>query len=194
MNRHEFISELKERLYKLPPEELQEALEYYEQYFEEAGADHEQEALAKLGTPAQAAAQIIGNFSIKAPERSQNSAKTGLSTLWLVVLAIFASPIALPLAVAAAAVALSLVIVLLSVLLSVGASGLAVLVAGAAGLIVSIPLLFYSAGNALFYGGAGLFCLGFGAALLIATVYISKKCFNWLAGWLGKFLLRRGAK
>jgi len=37
MNRIEFIKELKNRLHRLPYDEVHEAVCYYEQYFDEAG-------------------------------------------------------------------------------------------------------------------------------------------------------------
>lgn len=41
MNRREFIARLKEEISRLPQEEIEAAVEYYEEYFDEAGADKE---------------------------------------------------------------------------------------------------------------------------------------------------------
>ena len=42
----------------LPEEEYKDALEYYEDYFEEAGPDREQEVIRELGRPERIAAMI----------------------------------------------------------------------------------------------------------------------------------------
>ena len=51
MNRKKFIDILKEELSKLPDEEIDAAIEYYEEYFDEAGAENEEEVLSELGSP-----------------------------------------------------------------------------------------------------------------------------------------------
>ena len=42
MTRNEFIAELRGRLAVLPPEERENALQYYEEYFDDAGPENEQ--------------------------------------------------------------------------------------------------------------------------------------------------------
>ena len=42
MNRVEFIDELKKKLRKLPYDEIKEAIDYYEAYFDDAGPENEQ--------------------------------------------------------------------------------------------------------------------------------------------------------
>ena len=51
MNRREFIARLKEEISRLPQEEIEAAVEYYEEYFDEAGADKEQDVLETPGQP-----------------------------------------------------------------------------------------------------------------------------------------------
>ena len=58
MNRREFIARLKEEISRLPQEEIEAAVEYYEEYFDEAGADKEQDVLERLGSPKKVASQI----------------------------------------------------------------------------------------------------------------------------------------
>jgi len=40
MNRHEFIAQLKKKLRKLPFDEINEAVDYYEGYFDDAGEEN----------------------------------------------------------------------------------------------------------------------------------------------------------
>lgn len=58
MGRREFMETLTILLGSLSPEERDEALQYYEDYFEEAGADNEEEVIRKLGSPQKVAAMI----------------------------------------------------------------------------------------------------------------------------------------
>lgn len=53
------------KLHRLPTQEIDAALIYYEEYFDEAGQENEQDVIEKLGPPSQAAAQILADFAIK---------------------------------------------------------------------------------------------------------------------------------
>lgn len=51
MNRLEFMTELTALLQDMPVEEREEALQYYNDYFEDAGIDRESEVIRELGSP-----------------------------------------------------------------------------------------------------------------------------------------------
>jgi len=65
VSRKEFMEELQKLLFELPAEEREEALRYYESYFEEAGADQEQVVLEELGSAERIAAQIIRDYRME---------------------------------------------------------------------------------------------------------------------------------
>ena len=50
MDRHKFIDKLKNKLRKLPYDEIKEAVDYYEGYFDDAGEESEQAVLEELGS------------------------------------------------------------------------------------------------------------------------------------------------
>lgn len=58
MNRLEFMKQLEALLSDIPDSEKQEALQYYEDYFDDAGVESEQEVLESLGSPERIAATI----------------------------------------------------------------------------------------------------------------------------------------
>ena len=62
MNRDEFLSELERLLSGLPEQEQEEAMQYYRDYFDDAGPERETEALQELGSPRKAAAAVMGQF------------------------------------------------------------------------------------------------------------------------------------
>lgn len=58
MSRWEFMSRLEKLLLYVPIQEREEALQYYNDYFEDAGPENEQEVIASLGSPEKVAENI----------------------------------------------------------------------------------------------------------------------------------------
>lgn len=61
MDREQFLQQLRALLADTAPEEREEAIRYYEEYFDEAGPEQEQAILAELGSPAKVAGIIRAN-------------------------------------------------------------------------------------------------------------------------------------
>lgn len=64
MTRAEYLAELDSHLITLPKEERDMAVGFYEEYFEDAGPDKEQEVMDELGKPYNLARTIIGETSL----------------------------------------------------------------------------------------------------------------------------------
>lgn len=58
MNRTDFMTQLERLLQSISPAEREEALQYYNDYFDDAGAENEQEVIEALGNPARVAENI----------------------------------------------------------------------------------------------------------------------------------------
>lgn len=58
----EYLDELRRYLRKLPPDDFDSAMEYFTEYFEEAGTENEAQAIRDLGTPKEAASEILQNL------------------------------------------------------------------------------------------------------------------------------------
>ena len=58
MNKNEFLSQLEKFLSDLPEEERREAMEYYVEYFDEAGPEKETDVLKEFGSPKEVADRI----------------------------------------------------------------------------------------------------------------------------------------
>ncbi len=58
MNRIEFMTELAALLQDVPVEERRDAMKYYNDYFDDAGEENEQQVVEELGSPAKVAATI----------------------------------------------------------------------------------------------------------------------------------------
>lgn len=139
MKKAEYIAELKRRLANFSPSEVEDAVSYCEEYFEEAGDGNDQQVIDDLGTPAQFAAQLKAERSIRQEQqhrnyRRGNDPNSSLKNAGMIILGICALPIALPLLFAAIAVMFALVI-------TVFALGVAGIVSFASILITGIPLM-----------------------------------------------------
>lgn len=190
MNREQFLARLGSRLKRLPPEDREDALEYYKEYLDDAGPENEAATISAWGTPEQVASQILADYAVKQGD-GKPTAKRGLSTAWTVVLAIFASPIAVPVAAAIFCVMLALIVAVAAVILAAGACAAALAVGGVMSVGAGLWVTFRSFPTMLFFVGAGLFCAGAGIALFLFVAWLSKTGFLWIAKQFGKVLSRR---
>ena len=73
MSRTEFMNQLKNLLWDIPECEREEALNYYEDYFDDAGAENEAQVIASLGSPEKVAAIIKEGLKEDAAEQGEFS-------------------------------------------------------------------------------------------------------------------------
>lgn len=76
MSRVEFMKELTALLLDIPEDEKEEALQYYEDYFEDAGIENEESVIKELGTP-EKVAKIIKAGLVEGNEESSEYRETG---------------------------------------------------------------------------------------------------------------------
>lgn len=62
MNRQEFLRQLERLLYDIPESERREAMEYYQNYFDDAGPEKEAQIIEELGSPQEVASSIKRNL------------------------------------------------------------------------------------------------------------------------------------
>lgn len=184
MNKDAYMRALAVQLKRLPREDFERAIEYFEEYFEEAGEENEQQAIHDLGTPEVAARQIMMDLAVKNADNQQKSVKRGLSNVWIGVLGVFAAPIALPLALAAVIVVMALVFAALAVVFSVILVAVVLTVTSVVGFIGSVVLVFVSPLNGLATLGMAMFCIG----LCILIGMGSIKLLRWFLGAVGHLL------
>ena len=68
MNRAEFMRQLEHLLRDISESERQEALDYYNSYFDDAGAENESKVIQELGSPGKVAAIIKSDLAGSAKE------------------------------------------------------------------------------------------------------------------------------
>ena len=62
MTRKEYMEQLKKYLKRLPKEDYENAIEYFSEYFDEAGPENEQQVMEELGQPKEAARELLLNL------------------------------------------------------------------------------------------------------------------------------------
>lgn len=191
MTKNEFLYQLKSRLSILPDDEIESAISYYTEYLDEAGPKNEEEAIAKLGSPAEVSGKIIGEFALKTVDSGKKSTKKGLNIIWIIILAIFASPIALPLAMAAVIVLFAVLMVIFSVVIAFGAAALGLILGGIATAIICLFLLPGNFATGIFFIGAGLISVGVGILFAMLTTFLTKVSINGIARGMARLLKRR---
>lgn len=166
MNRKEFIDKLQKEISKLPEEEIEAAIEYYEEYFDEAGKENEQEVLEQLGSPKKVAAQIKSQYAVRLfDEEEKPSAKKGISAIWYVILGICAAPVSIPIAAALGAVAIAIFISVLCCIIAIFAVIIGCVVGAVASIVMGIMAIPVAFSTAVLFIGLGMGTLGFMAAM-----------------------------
>nr|WP_294491394.1 DUF1700 domain-containing protein [uncultured Mediterraneibacter sp.] len=176
MTKNEYMKVLSHKLRRLPKDDYYKAIEYFEEYFAEAGPEHEEEAIEDLGSPQDAAKALIVDLAAQNAKEPPKTFKKGISAVWIAILAVFAAPIAIPLAISIVIVIGALVISLGIVILSLIFSAVGIAAAGVFSIIGGIILMFQSFADGLCCLGLGLFSTGIG----ILFVYGSILFFKWV--------------
>ena len=71
MKRKEYMERLEQLLLVLPEEEREEALQYYNDYFDDAGVEKEEQVMKELGSPEEVAAKIRAGYGDEYGEYSE---------------------------------------------------------------------------------------------------------------------------
>ena len=200
MNREEYMKRLERALNGISESEKAEALQYYRDYFDDAGVENEQEVMEALGTPENLAETIkkeqMGQqdsfeqnvesedtYVGATKENEDNKKKNKLSggtIAAIVILAILASPIILTVAAAVASALVGVVAAIFSAVVSVIAVILALILV----VVICIVAVFVFAGISPFFSvilaGIALMVAGVCVFLIMAVVWLFGMALPWL--------------
>ena len=193
MTRTEYIAKLTKYLRKLPQKDYEEALEYFMEYFEEAGPENEARVIAELGTPKEAAHEVISRLIEEKIVEDKSSLRNKTAILWIAILAVLASPVALPILLFFLAMIMTLLMIIFAVIVTALALTFALLISGVYTFFTSFSLLSVSLASTLFGGGLGLLMFG-GALLLLLISFEICKLIVKLITLLIKWLIKKGRK
>lgn len=175
MKKTEYLAELDRYLRKLPEADYKEAMEYFTEYFDEAGEDKEEEVIRELGTPKEAANEIIHNILGKT--LVEDKPRSYKQTLTIAVLAILAAPIGLPLVIALLGFLLGVALFILGILLAGVILLLALFAVGIFYMVDAVNLwqqVSLSAASISF--GGGMFAVGVGLLACLILYQLIKLC------------------
>lgn len=177
MTRTEYLAQLDNYLKKLPAKDYQEAMDYFTEYFDEVGPEGEAAAIAELGSPKEAAHEIIINLldkKIEEDSQEASSVKNSKQIVQIAILSILAAPLAIPLLILALTLVFTFFLLVSVLAFVMAVFTFAMLLLGASliwdsltlGMATSIPAFALSLGMSLLaLGMAGLFYLSIGPIL-----------------------------
>lgn len=196
MNREQFMRELECLLQNISPTEREEALQYYNDYFDDAGAENEKDVIEALGNPAKIAENIKrdlygGGYADNMYQRETNhnrsvstytqpawqnqpvQEKSKLPT-WAIVLIVIGcvvfSPIWVPVAASVVSFIIGLIVSWFSMILGFGVASIVLFVIAIAILFLGVPACVGSVPAGLLIIGIGLIIGGIGILFLMLTV------------------------
>lgn len=184
MSREEYLNQLHKYLRKLPRQDYEDAMEYFTEYFQETDEEGAVELMKELGTPKEAARELMANLLDKKIEDHQSyeadgqtraeQKGSGKHILWIALLVLFAAPVGAPLLVALAAVVLALAVCVLAILLCVVLLAASLVLIGGkivARGILAVPV---SMSGFAMLTGSGLLAVGAGILGVLLCVYLCK--------------------
>lgn len=191
MTKQVYLDQLRKYLKKLPAEDYADAMEYFTEYFEEADEEQAQQLMHELGTPKEAARELIQNLlDKKITEQADGTAPKKKSHIfWIAFLTICAAPIGVPLLIALLLVLCALCICAAAIVLSVFCCALAFFLVGGKLIIRGLLAIPYSLSGAGMIAGSGLLTLGLSILAVVLGVYLCKWCqmlFAKLARWISQ--------
>ncbi|WP_125711943.1 DUF1700 domain-containing protein [Companilactobacillus kedongensis] len=200
---NEYIDELKVYLHPLDESERNDVLEFYREYLIDANLITTDAIVNELGLPKKLARKVLADYSIKMSEDNYQHVDNGrisdnerfkknLGMIGLILLALMASPIAIP---AAFILVLGLVLFfglgIFFILLFMFLLALSVIL-GIGAIFIGISVIFESIATSVFYIGAGLLILGINFFIIPIVIAVIRWVFDLVViffRWLGKKLL-----
>lgn len=187
MTRNDYLRELKRYLKKLPADDYQEAMDYFTEYFDEAGPENETQVIQDLGSPKEAANDILNTILDEKTTQLEQSPKNHAKILWIAALVILASPIAFPLAITLLALLVTLAVLLFTAILSAFIFAFAGLASAATLIWDSFSYMGSSLPAGLMGVGGGIALLGLALLITFIAIQVSHllglamvKFVNWI--------------
>lgn len=174
MTKSEYLAKLDKYLKKLPKEDYLEAMDYFREYFDEAGPENEEEVIAELGAPKDAAHDIISRLLDEKIVEDEKSPKNKAIIIWIAILAILASPVAIPLILALLMVIITILAIGIAIIAMVLALGVALLTSGVYMLVDSWSYFSIAPSTTALGVGLGLLSLGLALLALLAAGAVGK--------------------
>ncbi|MDE6149382.1 MAG: DUF1700 domain-containing protein [Ruminococcus sp.] len=216
MKRIEFITELSRKLYKLPKEELESVLSYYDEIFLDAGIENEEETAEKLGNIDDIIRQILVENNIEPDGKPEyyvdsskqnqqksntyqpknessdfnNKPKSGMSAAAKILIAVLTFPIWLPVLIVIVSLAFALLVTVIAVAFAFAVAGVSCIVVGIITLFTAPPIGLTTLGIGFVFLGI----IGLIASPILKAVFNSvRNVLNSIFSFLHNIIDRRRA-
>lgn len=164
LTKEEYLAQLKKYLKRLPKEDYNNAMDYFTEYFEDAGSEGETSLMQELGTPKEAAYDILDNLI------SEKKKDPG-TPVWKIILLTFLTICAAPLG---GSLLITVIAVALAGLLCIFSLGAASVIIGGKLFLRGAVAITASLSGASLISGAGLFSIGLGILAVLAVIYFCR--------------------
>lgn len=187
MTKQEYLSQLGKYLRGLPKEDYISAIQYFKEYFSDSGEENVQQVIAELGTPKEAAAELMKNL-INAKCISEGSETTKLVTnkRLLVLSLCLAVPVGMPVLLFIMIVIFLVLVILSLFFLVISAYALASIGSALRYLYLGITTISSSMAAASILLGAGLLEIGVAICIASLEVWLCKRLLHYTEGALQK--------
>lgn len=209
MRKNEFLDELRKNLSKLPKEEIDAAVEFYEEYFNEA-LDHcdseaerdklEEMLIAEAGSPQQVASRIKAEYAAKYLNSDDNTGKekggpkNKLSAIWWIVIGICSAPVSIPVAVVTVCCIIGIFATLFAVMISIYAAIISIGIGGLAAGAVAVVAIGGSAATVALFTGFALMGIAFAAVTGYGAVAGTRALIRAMGRGFSKYVEKRRIK
>lgn len=196
-NKEEYLQALQNELRALPAEEQDSAMEYYTDYFNDAGEEHFQEVVEELGSPEKLGSYIRTKFTCVPATQKQNEDKhedkqhasnkssfnsqtpekqaSGLNILLVIVLLLLTFPVWGPILLSFLGIVFGLFISFIALGFAGIIGAIALLGAGISLCIASFVAFFTEPLTSILSLGCGIFILGLGILAAVAGIWLCIK-------------------
>lgn len=181
IGRDKYLNEFKSKISKLPHEEYEDAVNYFVEYIEDSGLESYEDICKELGTPREAASELMVGLL-----KDKNARKRNPSIVLIAILAILSAPVSIPIFIFLITILFAIVMLIVAIFIAsiagvVGGGALAIKT-----IIVSIGSIGIASSGGMILFGISLIAIG----LIIPTILLMVKLIQWLVQLIAKLYYR----
>lgn len=192
MNREIYLKQLQKYLKRLPKEDYEQAMEYFKEHFEDAGPEKEQEVIEELGSPKEAAAELLKNLLDQKTDNPETGKKSSAGkNILIAVLAMLAAPVGVPVLLAGLLILFAGVLLMAALIFCAFAVIAAAVLSGGKMLIRGLVAIPYSVSGFCIISGSGLLLMGLAVIVCLALCRLCVLIEQGIVSVVKKFLQKR---
>ena len=192
MTRTDYLTQLENYLNKLPEADRIEAMDYFKELFDDAGSEGEEELIASLGTPKEAAHDVLSDLLDKKVNEAP-AQKNDRQLLHIALLALLAAPIGIPVGIGILMAIIGIFIAAVSVILAFFTVSVTGILLGGLFIVESFSVLVETKSAFILIFGAGLLAIGASSLVLLGISYVAR-FFGLLVVRLVQWILKKGKR